>query len=218
MGYLNTYRSRLNANGSNSMDSIVQGSKQTVKNNFSNSLFSEVVLIDDVEYEVIVTQEKLSENKKILLHPDTKIDIGATVKIKELPYLVMDFLGDGINEVYPTATLRLCNSTFPIESNNTSVLIGTDSYGRPVYSDQSTVTNTPCIVETKYYFNNRNEQITLPEDRMLITMQYQDAPNIEVGKEFEMYKSRFKITHFDFSKVINGKGVMVFTGERVMDK
>lgn len=218
MSYLNTYKRRLQADGNNSTDGIVHASKQTVKNNFSNSLFSELVLVDEVEHEVIITQEKKSEDKKLLFKPDTKINIGSVIKIKELNYLTVDFLGDGINEIYPTATLKLCNSIFPIESNKSPVLKGYDKYQRPIYEDQITVTQVPCIVEKKYYFNNRNEQITLPEDRVMITMKYQEAPNLIENVEFDMHKSRYFIVDIDYTKVVNGIGIMTITGERRGDK
>lgn len=164
-----------------------------------------------------------TETKKVIGHI-ADIELGNLFKIDELNWLVTTFPED--NKIYRKAEIRLCNSTFPIESNKTSVLkrdengdIVRDRYGRPVMIESGgEIIQEPCIVETGYYFNNRNEQITLPEDRVLVTLKYQEAPNVNENVRFEMYKSRFKITHIDYTKVINGKGVMTITGERVTDK
>jgi hypothetical protein len=178
---------------------------------------NDVTINSEFQSKVLIHQkwDANTETKKVIGHI-ADIELGNLLKIDNYNWLITTFPED--NKIYRKAEIRLCNATFPIESNKTSVLKGYDKYNRPVYADEITIIDEPCIVETKYYFNNRNEQITLPEDRILITMKYQSASNIDISKEFEMYKSRFKITHFDFSKVINGKGVMVFTGERVMDK
>ncbi|PLR99643.1 hypothetical protein [Bacillus sp. T33-2] len=224
MSYLNVYRQRLQASGNNATDGIVNSSKQTIKNNFSNSLFSETVLIDAVEYEVIVTQEKKSEDKKILLKPDTQIYVGSVVKIKNSHYLTMDFLGEGINEIYPTASLKLCNSSLPIVSNKTRDLLRDengnpvlDDDGRPQYVETGGETiPEPCIVENKVSTGKDNEQLPLPEGRINVTLKYQVSDSLKVNSEFILYGNTYKILDIDMTKVIGDKGIILLNAERVV--
>lgn len=215
--WLGQYKNLLNHDEKNN-DGFISASKQLASNNFKGGLFNTHVSVDGIERCAILKQEKKNENKKLIFPPDTKVDIGSVVKIKDYHYLIMNFLGDGINEVYPTAELKLCNSTFPIESDKFPVLLGYDKFKRAITDEVSNVKDEPCIVETKYYFNNRNEQITLPEDRIMVTLKYQESSSITVNHEFPMYNSRFRITHVDYSKVVNGKGIISVIGERVMNK
>lgn len=216
--YYSDYKKYLDLPNDTSKNQNIEEAKQLFLSNFDDALVTEIISVDEGEFEVMLKHEKKGENKKVIFKPNTRIDIGSVIKFKENVFLAIDFLGDGIYEVYPTATLKICNSTFPIESDKTEVLIGYDDYGRPEYDYQILTKDEPCIVETKYYFNNRNEQITLPEDRVMISMKYQKATNIATNKEFDLYESRFRITFIDYSQVINGKGIMTITGERVMNK
>lgn len=216
MSYVNKYRNYVTGNSKNE--------KSYIRDYFDDSFYTDTVLIDDVSTKALIKHEKKSENKKLILLPESNIDIGVSVRCGESNYLVVDFLGEGIYEVYPTATLKLCNSTFPITSDKTTILLRDedgnlvlDDYDRPIPIEVGgEPIDIPCVVETKYYFNNRNEQITLPEDRIMITMKYLEAEDIQINKRFSMYKSSFKITFVDYSKVINGIGVMTLTGERVV--
>ncbi len=214
MGYLDAYITRLNANGSNSSDGIIQASKRTVGNSFDNSLFSSTVLIDNVDYEVIVTQEKQSEDKKILLKPDTKVNIGAVVKMNELNYLVIDFLGDGINEIYPTATLKVCNESLLLSGEPEETQVGIDpNTGQPVfdYTDGLPI-SYPCIVTmTMGNENLKNQPININGDTILVTLPYFDFKESQI----ELYDETYQVKSIDKTKVINGVGLLTILGEKV---
>lgn len=223
MSYLDTYRNRLQSALGNSTRPSVFSSKNTIKNNFSNSLFSEKVLINNVEHEVIPTQLEKSTDKKILMMPDVKINIGEVVRMNNLNYLVTDFLGEGINEIYPTATMKLCNSTFPIQTDETSILL-TDDEGNPIldiYNDEQFIAiggepiDVPCIVETSYSTKDDNVQLPLPDNSIKVTIQYNNSSCIALNYEFEMYDETYKISHIDKSKVINGVGLLIITAKVV---
>lgn len=221
MDYYSKYKDYMNL--STSSNNITDSTKEIVNSNFNNAYFTETILIEDVEYKAIVKQEKKSENKKIILKPNVKIDVGSTIKIGSSTYLTLDFLGEGVYEIYPTAILKLCNSEFEIKSEDKIEFVmengkvKTDIYGRPIQKKiKGEVRKVPCIVETNYYYNNRNEQITLPSDRIMITMKYHDSVNISINEHFEMYNSKFFITFVDYSKCINNEGVITIMGERVV--
>lgn len=219
MDYIGLYKSRLIADGESMPGELIKTTKNIVNNAFSNSPFYQIVLIDDIEYEAIVTQENKSEMKKILLRPDTFIDIGSIVKIKEKYYIVMDFLGEGIYESYPTATLRLCNSFYPIKFNKTRVLLGYDDENRPVYDDRYEIDKVvPCVVETKA-INSKNteEQIYLPNGEIAITLHYEPSDTLKLNYKFQMYGQFYKIIDLDFTKVFNDKGIVVVRAERAVE-
>ncbi|WP_436580077.1 hypothetical protein [Heyndrickxia oleronia] len=201
----------------NVKDKMMRDGLTLLKNSLDGFEGYDVVLNDSKDTKVVFYDkyDGRSDVKKIIGYVED-IELGNLFKINDENWLVITYPED--NRVYHKAEIQLCNSTFPIESDKTEVLIGYDDYGRPEYDYQILTKDEPCIVETKYYFNNRNEQITLPEDRVMISMKYQKATNIATNKEFDLYESRFRITFIDYSQVINGKGIMTITGERVMNK
>jgi hypothetical protein len=216
MSYLNLFRERILSSGNKSTDGIVNASKQTIKNNFSNSLFSEIVLINGIEHDGIITQKEKSDDKKLLLKPDVQVNIGSVVEVNIDSYLVMDFLGEGINEIYPSATLKLCNSTYPIKSNKTKVLKGHDTFNRPVYENIYSVDRLePCIVESGNFTTDTESQLVIPKNTMFITLKYQQSDTIAYNYEFEMYNNKYKIKDIDYTKVINEKGIIKLIAERV---
>jgi len=215
MSYFDTYKSRLLSQGNSSAESIINSTKQVINNSFDTSLSAKSVLIDGVSTTTIVNQGDTSEEKSMLLKPDSVIDNGTVVIIDSLNYLVVDF---EVNEVYPTAQLKLCNSTFPIQSDKTKVLIGNDPItGRPIYEEvEGAIVYEPCIVETKYPANNASEQLPLPNGDLSVTIKYRADESLKVNYEFAMYGNQYKVSDFDLTKVINDKGIMRIIAERAV--
>lgn len=212
--YYNTYKYPLRLNGNNNMKNLVSSNKDIVNNNFDSSLFSETVLVDGVSYDVIQTQEKQSEDKKLLFKPDTVINKGAVVVMNNKNYLVTDFLSEGINSIYPTAQLKLCNSIYTIVTQ--PKIIGYDSLDNPIYDSTSpTNTDIPCIVESSIPSDSTYQAINLPENRLKITIPYTINSEIAIDKEFNMYNATYKIKGIDYTQSINQVGLMILTGERV---
>ncbi len=187
-----------------------------------NSPESYDVLINDVPNKAII-QTKSSDIARKILTRIGDISCGDIVDYKKNKWLAVDFADD--NRMYESSIIKLCNTTFHLELDKTTVLLRDengnpilDNHGRPIYEEVPNTKDVPCVVETKYYFNNRNEQITLPEDRVMISIQYQEANNLKENAEFNLYNSRFSIKFIDYTKVVNDKGVMIITGERVMNK
>ncbi|PLR72313.1 hypothetical protein [Bacillus sp. UMB0728] len=217
MSYLDLYNRRLNSAGNSSSESIINSTKQSINGSFSSSLGYQTVLIDGVEKESIISQGKTSDDKKILLLPDEKLNIGSLVYIGDFHYLTLDSFNEGINEVYPTGVLKKCNSTLPIQSGKTRVLIGNNPRtGEPIYDwVEGEETLVPCVTETKYSIRENNDKIPIPDGTMLITMQYKESLPIQHNFEFSMYDERYKVLNIDKTKVLNGKGIIVITAERV---
>jgi hypothetical protein len=162
----------------------------------------------------------------LLLLPNTKVDIGSIVTLNSNSYLVMDFLGEGINEIYPSATLKKCNSTYPIKANKTKTLkLDTqgnpviDKFGDPVYINTAgQITYLPCIAESTFVGSDENKQLPLPQGQLRITMQYQNVEDIKVNNTFTMYNNIYKIRNMDYTKVMNNKGIVVLSVEQVQSE
>ncbi|MNF66699.1 hypothetical protein D3C84_484960 [compost metagenome] len=121
------------------------------------------------------------------------------------------------NKIYRKATVRYCNSLFPIQSEITKVLIGTDPRtGRPIYDEQIVTTNEPCIVESQYSKSSDVDQFMIPEGKLVITMKYQVSPSLSLDYEFSMYGNKYKATDFDYTNVIGDNGIMKIIAEKVV--
>lgn len=213
MSYFDTYRSRLLSQGNSSAESVINTTKQVVNNSFDTSLSAKTILVDGVSMIAIVNQGDTSEEKSILFKPDTVIDKGTVVTIDSLNYLAMDFEA---NEVYPVAQVKLCNSTFPIQSDKTQVLKGYNEFDEPIYEyTESPPENVPCIVEAKITSDSVEEAINLPEGRLNVVIPFREHPDIAEGKQFTMYGSSYQIIGIDYTKSVNKKGILTLQGKKV---
>lgn len=213
--YFQTFKDLVNQKQFQSDNSLMDRNKEVFADNFDTSPLSITITVNDVNTVAMIRQEKDSNKKKLIFRPDTKIDIGSVIRINSSYYLTLDFLSEGINEVYPTAKVQLCNSTLPIQSGKTRVL-KRNSKGEVMYNDLTGEPLTewiegkteliPCIVESSYRVNENNDQIWLPEGEISITLPYHSE--LQLGYEFNMYGAKYKVLNFDMSKVINGIGIL----------
>jgi hypothetical protein len=219
--YLNQYRDRVNKTAA---DRLIDHSKQMFTQKFIGNPNYKVLTINGVQFETLYSQGKTSDEKSLLFTPNTKIDIGTVVDLNSNHYLIMDFLGEGINEIYPSATLMKCNSTYPIKGNKTKVLkLDTqgkpilDKFGDPVYTyTEGAITNLPCIVESSIIGTDENKQLPLPQGQLRVTMQYRN--DVKVNDTFTMYNNTYKIRSINFTKVINEKGIIMLSVEQVQSE
>jgi hypothetical protein len=204
--------------------SLVEHTKQEFVKKFIGNPNYKVITINGTQYETLYSQGKTSNEKSLLFVPNTKIDIGSSVELNGNSYLIMDFQGEGINEIYPNATLKLCNSTYPIKSTRTRVLkkdsegkTVLDKFGDPVYvyTDGAT-TSLPCIVESSIIAADENKQLPLPQGQLRVTLSYRE--DVKVNDTFSMYNNTYKIRGIDYTKVINGKGIMLLAVEQVQSE
>lgn len=210
--YLDNYRNRV---GANPIERFINQSKRRTSELFRNNPFYQLISVNGSEFDSIVAQGKTSEDKTILFKPDVDISKGAICEIGSNFYILKDFQGEGIHDIYPTATAKLCNSKFPVKRNKTRISLGVDADGRPVTIDSYAEEYLePCIAETTYPSVDGNSQLPLPEGNINITMKYQLADNIVVNQNFEMYGQTYEIVNIDYTNVVNDKGIMIIRGKR----
>lgn len=223
LDYVSKYRNYLDLDNTLSSDPITSASKLAAEMEMDTSYYTEPFTINNVEYKAMLKHEKNSENKKLIFKPDVKVSKGEPVLIGDIYYLITDFLGDGVYNIYPTATLKRCNSFFPAITDKARVLkqdtngqVVKDKFGDPVYIwTGGEIFNVPCIAESSIKDKESNNQLNLPDGRLKVSMKYQPIANVKLNETFKMYDNTYKITHIDLTQVINGIGIMVVTADIV---
>lgn len=135
---------------------------------------------------------------------------GSVVEYKSEKYLITTDLLN--NEAYKSAIMKKCNSTLTLITSVTKEKTGTDSLGRPIYTETPKSTSWDCIAETKIINADFDKAINLPEGKIFITIPYSTL--ILENMEFSMWGNKYKITGFNMEKVIGGVGIMGVHAER----
>jgi hypothetical protein len=176
------------------------------------------VLIDGVSKRVIIQEKFSSEDNstKYIFGKIADIDRGRIINFDSNNYLVKIIPED--NGIYRKATIQLCNQTLTLSGTVTKTLVGYDQYGKPIYSEtEGTPTIVPCVVEKSVYIEGQNTAINLSDHRIKVTMKYQVHDDLLEDAEFKMFDETYKIVGLDKTQVLNGVGLLIFHGERVVE-
>jgi hypothetical protein len=185
-----------------------------LENSLSGFESYEVVINNSMNSRVLVYQkyDADSTTKKVIGRIED-IEQGNVLSIDNVNWLITTFPED--NKIYRKAEMKLTNSTYPIKSNKTRVLIGHDSYGKPIYRESYEIDKpVPCIVEVGTTTTDTNAQLVIPKNTMYITLQHQPSDTIAENYEFTMYNNNYKIVDIDYTKVIGEKGIIKIIAER----
>lgn len=179
----------------------------------NNSPESYDVIINDNEFPTKVIVQQKSQDERYIHARIGEIKIGDLVKHKSFNWLVIDHVDD--NKMNLSTKMKLCNSTFPLKTDKTKVLIGYNEFDEPIYEyiDGEPIP-LPCIVESNITSDNSNEAINLPEGRLNIIIPFTEHEDIADGKQFTMYGAVYNIIGIDYTKVINKVGVLTIQGKR----
>jgi len=213
MDYLDKYVQRLERKGQNAVEATINSTKVSVTKTFKSSPSISVVKINNVDVDVIVNNEEKDNEKLIFFMPDYDVNIGTVVEYKGSKYLILEFFD---NAAYPKGKMKLCNTSFSLSGTSTKTQVGENSFGEPLYEYvESAPTLLPCIAETTITSDNVNEAINLPEGIIQITIPYTEHADLVEGKEFTMYGTTYQIIGIDYTKSINGVGLLVIKGKKV---
>lgn len=183
----------------------------------------DVLINNSIESKVLVYQKYDAESTvKKVIGRLSDVEIGNVMTIDNVNWLVITVPEH--NKIYRKAEMQLCNSTYPIKSNKTRVLKVdsngkpvTDKFGDPIYTyTDGTNLNLPCIAESSFMAADENKQLPLPQGQLRITMPYRN--DIKVNDTFPMYNNTYKIRNIDYTKVINGIGIMILSVEQVQSE
>lgn len=213
------YKKRLLSYGNDSKESVLNNTKTIIERSFANSLGYSVVKINNIDTEVIITEVIINEGKthkkkKLILKPDVHFDIGSLVDYNNEKWLVTDKYE---NQISDSLKIELCNSEMIFQTSPTLVLIGTTPWGEEQYEEipGSTIT-IPCIVQSvRELYDGDSEQINVVDTRIALKIQNQNNEYIAVGKEFEIFNTKYRIYGIDKSQTIKDKGVLIVLAEKL---
>lgn len=182
--------------------------------NFSLDNFGIDAMINKISSKILLKDKPIGTEKEISAKAGT-IHVGDIVEFKNQTWLAVD-LPMEINgyDIFAKATIRRCNTTFKIIHNKSRILSGHDGDGRPIYSNTSDVIDVPCIASSTHYMRFlENSELPLPDGFIEVTITYQTGDNLKVGEHFDIYDKRFQIDNIDYTKVIDGMGIIVIRGK-----
>lgn len=216
MNMYDKYIQRLDLSNRPNIDVIVDRSSDLSELNFHTSPSFYQVDIDGEMVDTIINRTNDYNIKLIHFRRDYDAKVGSVITFQDKRYLLLETDEDVI---YSFGKMEECNNVFKVQNGEAErVQIDTDRFGRPIYDYVVNYIDTPCIVRDKYYSATENTQLPLPEGKLQIVLKYQESPNIEINKEFEMYGKPFKIADISYTDVVDGIGIMTIHAERRDDR
>lgn len=213
MSYLDSYVKRVESMGESVKESQINRSKISLDKSFKTSPSFYVVEVNDEETESIVLRTRHYDQKKIYFKSGYSIQVGSVVKHEGNEYLILEKDRD---RVYNFGMMTLCNAHFKLKTGVEEIFRGTKPSGEPVYEKIVSYKEVPCIVDSKYYSTSENASLPLPEGKLSILIQYQEADNLVVNHRFSLYEKDYVISDLGYVHVIDGVGYMEISAERVI--
>lgn len=107
MSFTDHYRKKLSRDGSGEADAIYRQTIEIANNQFMNAPNAKVVKVDGIETDVRVLQGKTSQERYLLLRPQTKIDIGSVIELDDYEFwIAFDIVGEIFS---PKVYIQSCN-------------------------------------------------------------------------------------------------------------
>lgn len=195
---MKNYNNWMTTNFNESEDIVFEMSPKT-KVNINKSIQEYEAIINDAN------EWQKNVDEIILIKKDVfNIQFGDYISHDNKVYLIKHLVED--RDFFWSGKIQLCNNTLNIQTGTTKTQTDTDPMGRPIYEETPTYTNFDAIVKSKSYQSEHNEQINIPDNRLLITIQYNDL--VKKGMDFKMYGSTYLINDIDYTNTINGKGII----------
>lgn len=220
MDFADKYVRRLNYSGVNFSESYKNQSKRILTEEIRQSPDCKYVKLNNsIELTPCIVRDLDGfVKRKFSFIPDTVINIGDYIYQDQDVYIGIEQNKDDIT---PYLETRLCNATFPIKTES-SYDYFRDDQGNIVHDDvtnepilipiENTDINLPCVVENKYRVSDKSEQMWVADNDITVILPYH--ADIKMGNTFEMYGDIYKIVNIDFTKVINGVGILTLRGEK----
>lgn len=205
MSKYSSYRKRVQISGKTHPDGIKNSTKRQARNYILNSPTRSIVELlqfeeqadkslkpVSVESKTSIVSDKDTFYKRIMLFlPDEGVPLGSYLQYDNKVYLatrVSDVDG------YPQAFVEYCNHMLPVKGEESRVLAGYDSLGRPQYKTIQAEYNIPCVATSKIYSVLDNSQVPLPEGAIMIYIPYHEKVNIPVNFEFQIHGDIYQVT------------------------
>jgi hypothetical protein len=211
MTYIDEYKARLNHFGEDNKSKIINSTKQSVNNIFSNNPSYRQVTINGESVDAIVNKTDKSFIKQILFRPDSIYDEGTLITIDSKQYLVIGFQE---NEVYPLVEAKLCNNILTVPLPPIPTIIGYDEMSNPIVEDEPVPPFTsPCIINglDDTYQSNLSQSIAYTNADVSLTIQNSANLNATLSdKTFTMFANTYHIYGFQYDKTFDDdKGLLI---------
>lgn len=177
--------------------------------------FSKVALIGEVSTKVLIeTREDGQHDIKYVIGKPADIVRGNVLLIDGQSWLITSFPED--SNTYKKAIIQLCNDVMSVVTGTERVMVGRDSFGRPIYENRDTYANVPVVFTSKGFASIENEALTLPDGKIDILMKYVPSYGVAVNQEYTFKgDKRYKITTLDYDRILNDTGVLMIRADRV---
>jgi len=158
------------------------------------------------------------EHFKEIIYPDNiELFLGDKYRYKNNIWLCIDNDSEGY---VSHCLIKLCNSYIKIQTEEIKELIGTDSLGRPKYASTPVYFESECITSGKLYINTYlsvDKPINLPSGQLVAFVPYDSDFTIKENMTFQMYGYTYSIFDLDYTKVINGVGLLGIISQKVIE-
>lgn len=215
-----SYRNRVFADGDSIKKAIHTTTKRQMVNYILDSPSLSHVFIDMQEtlpIPSIVSDIRTFYERRFLFLPDLSVNVGDYITYKGYTYLATNKVDV---EMYPQLFGELCNTEFPISTEERKVRIGTDHFGRPIYKIETVAIKKPCVMVDKIYSQADNSPIPLPDGSIVAKLPYSDDENHipKINSTVEFYQNQYQVTTVSFEFVINGVGYIEVQLQRIPTK
>lgn len=211
MNYKEKFIKRHKLSGENSREAYLNQAIKAFERDFDSSPSFHQVDIDNELVDAIINRTNRYDEKLVNFRHGYDPNIGAIVTFKNDKYLIME---KDFDDIYTFAIIKKCNYVIPIKIGEEREFVGYDYRGKPLYETKELFKHLPCIVESKYYSSNENAQLPLPEGKLTIYTKYIPDTSFQINEEFLLYDKRYVVADIDYTRVLDGVGIMEIIVER----
>lgn len=231
MSYLDKHMAKIDVMGKSIGESRKNETSNFINSSFTDSPFYKVVTIDGIpnidarveDMTSIIRSNNfvtvLNSNKYLLLRPNQGdyADLGSIVEFENSTWLMTDYNTNDV--IFPKGKIERCNSTINVITGETKTKIGNDpNTGRPVYDTTPTTVTVPCIASTHQANGTYTSEINLANDRMSITVKYDDTSKlIKENDVYTLFERSYRVSSIDFTNVNTDMGFITLNVIRVVN-
>lgn len=171
----------------------------------------ETILINDVEQRGIISNSPISEYEQRYLHTLERLNRGDIIEYSNEKYLTISESVSKRGGKYK-ALIRHCNVILEVEGETERVLLGYDSYGKPIYKDVAgEPILVPSIIDNKS-FSISGDQLQVANNQIIVIVQDNEINKGKLVVNYEFaFEGTYKVVHRDFTK----SGLIIITSEKV---
>ena len=142
------------------------------------------------------------------------VNVGDYITYQEMTYLATDKV---FNEVFPQLSGELCNTDFPIHTEERRIKIGTDAMDRPIYKTEIITISKPCVMTDKIYSQANNSPIPLPDGAIIVKLPYSEEANHtpKVNSTVTIGENHYKVSLISHEYVVNNSGYIEVQLQRI---